>query len=67
MLLLRTMKFKVLEFTSIQEAKLFLDVYIPHRVKEDEGLYLVDNGTRGYGNQAIVVSGKNVLFIYQSS
>jgi hypothetical protein len=55
------MKFKVFEFTSIQEAKLFLDVYIPHRVKEGEGLYLID------GNQAIVVSGKNVLFIYQSS
>lgn len=61
MLLLRTMKFKVISFDNIQEAKTFLDVYFPHREKEGEGLYLID------GNQAIVVSGKNVLFIYQSS
>ena len=55
------MKFKVITFDNIQEAKAFLDVYFPEREKEDEGLYLID------GNQAIVVNGKNVLFIYQSS
>jgi len=55
------MKFKVISFDNIQEAKTFLDVYFPQREKEGEGLYLID------GNQAIVVSGKNVLFIYQSS
>ncbi len=55
------MKFKVISFDNIQEAKTFLDVYFPHREKEGEGLYLIDS------NQAIVVNGKNVLFVYQSS